>query len=125
MNRRFTYLLLLVLLFAKSYATAFPANAVHVPAGEIQQFTQHHCISDAGNNESIIQHASIISDDDNEEDDDYTAAFKKQVLALDAIPANSFFAKGFLIHQFKNAFFQNNFYSSWPPTYLRLRVIRI
>ncbi len=125
MKRRSTYFLLLVLLFAKSYVSALPANAVPLAAGTIQQASRHNRLSDAGNAETIIQHPSIINDDDNEEDDDYAPALKKQVLVSDDVAANSIFAKGFLVHQFKNTFSPNNFYSSWPPTYLRLRVIRI
>lgn len=121
MKRRYPYLLLLVLLFAKSYVSALPVNTVYLPAGTIQQVGRHDNFFDAANTETIVQQPSIINDDDNDEDDDYTPALK----ISDAIPSNSLLSKGFLIHQVKNASFQNNFYSSWPPTYLRLRVIRI
>lgn len=121
MKRRSTYLLLLVLLFAKSYVSALPANALQLPVGTMLQVSRHDIFSDAGNTEATIQHPSIINDDDNEDDDDYAPALK----ISDAVPANSLFAKGFLVQHFKNAISPDNSYSSWPPTYLRLRVIRI
>lgn len=121
MKRRPTYLLLMLLLFAKSYVSALPVNPVQLPVGTIMQVSRHDSFSDAGNTETILQHPSIISDDDNEDDDDYAPALK----ISDVVAANSFFAKGFLVQQFKNAFSPSKFYSSWPPTYLRLRVIRI
>lgn len=122
MKRRPTYLLLLLLLFAKSYSSALPVVQSSLSARGFEKIRQHS-FHDAGYKEFTVLQVPAI-DDDNEEDDDYSPVVK-QVNAIDLASFNSLLAPGFLIHRFKNAGVPVNSYSSWPPTFLRLRVIRI
>ena len=122
MKRRPTYLLLILLLFAKGYASATPANSLYLAKNGYEKIDQSN-FHNAIDKEIIPQNISII-DDDNEEDDEY-APVVKQAMVETTISYNSLFAKGFLLQQFKNTGFASDLFSSWPPTYLRLRVIRI
>lgn len=124
MNRRPTYLLLLLMLFAKSYASALPINPVSFPEGKLEKAIRHSYIQGDDKKDAVIQNPSLISDDE-EEDEDYTPAFKKQALISQSIAPAILSGKGFLVQQYKNSCFSRNFHSSYPPTYLRLRVIRI
>lgn len=122
MNRRSTYLLLLILLFAKSYASALPVTQPSFSTNAFEKIRQHH-LHNAAEKEAAPSNISL-ADDDNEEDDDYAPVLKQAVFSNSTF-VNNLFARGFLIHRFKNAGDRINFHSSYPPVYLHLRVIRI
>lgn len=126
MNRRPIYLLLLLMLmlFAKSYVSAVPANGLPVHCVTSATISHHSSVSDAATGMAVIHNASIL-DNDNEEEDDYASEWKKEATCYYTFSPADLYAKGFLVHSFKNAFPAGHFHSSYPPTYLRLRVIRI
>lgn len=123
MTRRSIYVLFLILLFAKSNVSAVPANSYYFHNDTATKISHHSSLFDADKTRLFLSNVSII-DDDNEEDD-HAPEWKKETTCFNTLSTGNLYAKGFLIHQFKNSLSHPVFYSSYPLTYLRLRVIRI
>jgi hypothetical protein len=124
MKPRPTYLLLFLLLFAKSYASAIPVCKEFSLFNHSKNKAQQAIFLDAGKTATALQGNSFFNEDNDEEEEDSASAVE-QTFPGDAISSNSIFVSGFLVPRFKNAAFRADFYSSYPPVYLRLRVLRI